>query len=164
MAKTLTVERARELFEYDPESGILRRKLALGKAKIGVPVGYLAGNGYLYVSADNQKYLVHRVAFLIVNGRWPDEIDHADLNRLNNKWSNLREATMAQNMANRRAHRDSQSGRKGVTFHSPTNKWRAVIHNAGRNIHLGLFDDIAMAEAAYFKMAQEIHGEFARAQ
>ena len=159
-SKGLTPERARELFDYNPEAGILYRKIAYGKARIG-PAGHLDPSGYLKVSADCRPYFVHRVIWLIVTGRWPDQIDHADLDRSNNKWANLREATTSQNMANRGAHKDNKYGHKGVYFHD-AGKWRARIYHDGRTISLGLFEKLEDASAAYRTAAQKIHGQFAR--
>lgn len=67
------------------------------------------------------------------------EIDHADLNGLNNTRANLRTATHSQNMANRRKPSNNTSGFKGVRWRPARGKWEAYIQMAGRYIYLGRF-------------------------
>lgn len=85
--------------------------------------------------------------------------DHENHDTLDNRRSNLRPATYAQNAANRRLRRDSASGYKGVSRHGL--RWRAKIQCEGKRIHLGMFDDPIDAAKAYDIAAKEIFGEFA---
>jgi hypothetical protein len=159
-----TAERVRELFDYDPETGILTNRIGRAKAKAGSPAGSLRKDGYLCVSIDCCiGLLVHRVIWLWVTGEWPaHQVDHDDLNRSNNKWNNLREATAAQNGANRPVSKKNGSGVKGAFFHPQTGKYRARIQYQGKQRSLGLYDTAAMAGAAYLAAARTIHGEYAR--
>ena len=160
--KPLTAKRARELFTYDPQTGILRRKIGLRKTShADGSVGHIGSHGYLMVTADAYPYCVHRIIVLIMTGKWPNWTDHADMNKLNNKWSNLRNATPRQNSGNQLGRKTSKSGRKGVEPHH-TGKWCARIRQKGRQRHLGLFENIEDAAAAYAKAAKEVFGEFAR--
>jgi hypothetical protein len=86
------------------------------------------------------------------------EVDHWDLDGLNNQRENLREGVDGRNARNQRAHRDSTSRFKGVCFDPRRGRWRAVL----RNSHLGYFADELEAAAAYDAAAQEVFGEFAR--
>lgn len=160
--KPLTAQRARELFDYDPETGILRRKIGRRKTShADGSVGHIGSNGYLMVTADAYPYCVHRIAILIMTGRWPEWTDHIDLNKLNNKWSNLREATPHQNAGNQPIRKRNKSGRKGITLHH-TGKWCARIKLHGRGHYLGLFENLDDAAEAYLAAAREHFGEFAR--
>jgi hypothetical protein len=74
------------------------------------------------------------------------EGDHLDLNRLNNRRSNLRVVTRAQNMQNRSAHRTSPFGdrtsrNRGVGWHKHLQRWRARATLDGITYELGYFDD-----------------------
>ena len=90
------------------------------------------------------------------------EVDHKNGDGLDNQRSNLRLATHAQNCMNRRKRSNNTSGFKGVSFHSESRKWRAVIRSSGKDISLGLHLTPELAHAAYCAGAAKYHGEFAR--
>jgi hypothetical protein len=75
----LTQERLKELFNYDPVTGFFTRlKRTSSNTIIGEKVGGNI-NGYLRVSIDNKFYLLHRLAFLYMEGEFPIEfVDHID--------------------------------------------------------------------------------------
>jgi hypothetical protein len=96
-----------------------------------------------------------------MTGKWPDEhIDHADANRINNRFSNLRAATRAQNMANSKAKNNTRSGFKGVC--ASRRKWVASIGVDGKKVHLGHFGSPEEAHKAYCQAAERYYGTFAR--
>jgi hypothetical protein len=90
------------------------------------------------------------------------EVDHRDSDGLNNRRSNLRIATVAQNQWNRRTQVNSTSGFKGVTWSTREGKWRARISVNKQRIELGYFVDPTDANAAYLQAAERYHGEFSR--
>jgi hypothetical protein len=120
------------------------------------------GKWYFSVGINNKDWLVHRIIFEITRGASCDllGIDHIDGNGMNNDPSNLRLATQVENMRNRGAQRNNTSGRKGVFRHKSSDRWIARIWIRGRGIHLGIFDDIDDASAAYESAAREYFGEF----
>lgn len=88
------------------------------------------------------------------------QIDHRDLDTLNNQRENLRRATHAQNTTNRSVQKNNSIGLKGV---SPRDqKFIARIQSDGKSVHLGRFDTRADAANAYAKAAAALHGEFSR--
>lgn len=90
------------------------------------------------------------------------EVDHRDLDKLNNRRGNLRPATSGRNKENREKPGHSTSPYKGVSFHRLTGKWRASVSSEGVSHYLGLFSTPEDAAAAYDKAATRLHGEFAR--
>jgi hypothetical protein len=88
-------------------------------------------------------------------------VDHIDGDGLNNRRSNLRYATVAENRRNSRAAKRNKSGFKGVRA-SPTGRWWAAITWDGKRQHLGTFDTAEEAAEAYRDAAKRLHGEFAR--
>lgn len=160
----MTPERARELFAYDPETGIMTNRVTrCNTARAGEAVGSDKGNGYLQVIVDGHNYLVHRLAWAIVTGEWPKKhVDHENTRRSDNRWINLRDATVSQNLQNARRRRDNRSGVKGVYWRKDKRKWcaRAAVH--GKVHYLGDYLTLAEAAAARRIGAERLHGEFAR--
>lgn len=120
------------------------------------------------ISVDYQIYRGHLLAWLYMAGEWPKSfIDHKDLNKHNNAWDNLREATKSQNMANVGLIKSNKSGLKGVSRYRAGEaygkSWQASIGKDGKSKHLGHFATKEEAHAAYVAAAQNIFGEFARA-
>ena len=87
--------------------------------------------------------------------------DHANRRGLDNRRKNLRPASLAQNMQNRKLHKNNSSGFMGVYWSPRRQKWRANINAAGRKIFLGRYDDLLDAARAYDAAALEHHGDFA---
>ncbi|MGE5594792.1 MAG: HNH endonuclease [Hyphomicrobiales bacterium] len=88
------------------------------------------------------------------------EIDHINLDRLDNRKANLREATHCQNVRNtgRRAH--SRWPYKGVRYNGAS--WTARIRHQGRELFLGAFASAEDAARAYDRAARIRFGCFAR--
>lgn len=92
----LTAARARELYRYDPDTGILWRRHARGEK-----TGRAKSNGYLVVCVDGRNYQTHRVIWLMTYRKWPTgNIDHINRVKTDNRLSNLRDVSQALNMRN----------------------------------------------------------------
>lgn len=146
-------------FRYDPEIGVVERfqksnrgrPLADGtKRLIGWHPVTTKLNGYLVTECEGYKLLAHRIAFVLMEGRFPHPtIDHIDHDGMNNKWSNLREATYERNNSNSEKKR---YGRRGARF--VNNRWYCRFKHEGRDIHLGMYwseDDAHKAFDNYVK-------------
>lgn len=92
-------------------------------------------------------------------------VDHRDGDGLNNCRSNLRIASQSQNSANSGPRRNNKWGYKGVQSAArpgrPVNRWKSMIRDGPRYVHLGCFLTPEDAARAYDKRAREIYGEFA---
>jgi hypothetical protein len=93
----------------------------------------------------------------------PDHLvcDHVNRYGLDNRIANLRNCTIAQNNANKRAYKNASSKYKGVSFNKRRKKYAAYIKNNGRQTSLGYFDDQITAAKARDKAAKLLHGNFA---
>lgn len=159
----LTQERLKEQLHYDPETGAFTWRISKGRKRAGAPAGsWQQGRLKIYIGGAN--FFAHRLAFLYMNGHWPEElVDHRDGDPTNNRWKNLREATNAQNLMNRRAFRNKKIDLKGVM---PVGKrYKATIKYPGdtKTTHLGYYDTPEEAYEAYRKVAEALQGEFFRA-
>jgi len=155
---TVSPERLRELLHYNPDTGLFTWR----KSKRGVTAGRVAGcvgrYGYWTLNIDYKRYAAHRVAWLYVYGVWPVEcIDHINRLRTDNRISNLREATPAQNRQNLCLSAKNKSGTRGVSFDRINGNWRASISVGGKAKNLGRFASKSDAASAYAVAAAKLH-------
>ena len=87
--------------------------------------------------------------------------DHENRDGLDNQKANLRVATHAQNMRNRKRQKNNTSGYIGVCL-APNGKRQAAIKVNGVTNYLGQHNDIEEAAKAYDCAALKYHREFAR--
>lgn len=159
----IQVEELRAAFDYDPYSGLLTWKIGRRNGvKVGDVAGSLDSEGYLRIGFKGIVRKAHSIAWAIMTGEWSkSEIDHRDLDKANNRWTNLRQATDAQNNYNRLVRSDSLTGAKGV-YRRANGKFTARISKGGKRTFLGDFESIVGASLAYEKAAFKIAGQFAR--
>lgn len=163
----LTAAELRERMIYEPDTGDFRWRVAPSKA-LKIRPGDIAGTrttqNYWQVSLRNRRYRACRLAWLYMTGEWPSlQVDHIDGDRLNNRWANLRLATVAQNQMNTAMRRRNKVGLKGVVQNS-AGTYTAYIKKDGKSRGLGTFATPHAAHAAYVKAATNLFGEFARPQ
>ena len=119
--------------------------------------------GYHTGAIFGKMLLAHRVAWVIAHGRWPEHfLDHINGIRSDNRLSNLREATHAENSRNSGMQANNTSGFRGVRLDARYGRWQARITVNQRQKHLGYFDSAEDAAEAYASGARRYHGEFAR--
>lgn len=90
------------------------------------------------------------------------EVDHIDLNPLNNRRGNLRLCTHQQNQCNQPLQRNNSSGVTGVSFYPRRGRYRARIKASQLDIHLGYFDTFVEAVQARNEGMKLMFGEYAR--
>ena len=98
---------------------------------------------YLQILIFGKKYYAHRLAFLYMNGEFPNnDIDHKDQDRKNCSFDNLLIADAFMNQKNATMKSTNKSGFNGVHFDNGAGKWRVRITVDNKKIHGGLFDNI----------------------
>lgn len=148
----------KSILHYNPETGLFTRLVRKGNHKVGSTAGTPA-NGYVQIRIDNVGYLGHRLAWLYMTGALPTvQIDHRDLNRSNNIWTNLREATSGQNHQNRTKNCNNKSGYLGASPHpNYAEKFVAHIKVNRINHYLGCFNTAQEAHEAYKQAKLKLH-------
>lgn len=88
-------------------------------------------------------------------------VDHKNQIRDDNRWSNLRHATPAQNVANSRIRSHNSSGYRGVSWEKSRGKWKAYGRVGGVLKNLGRYNDVLEAAAAAKRWRAEHFKEYA---
>jgi hypothetical protein len=153
----LTQERLKQLFVYDPDTGVFTRLKASGRGKAGSQAGTISLNGYRAITVDRKRHQAHRLVFLYMTGELPEsgvDVDHINGIRDDNRWANLRMATRAQNMWN--SHHSSCG-----YYCKQTGKYAVKVKCNGVHHWVGRFDTKEQARQAYLNKVQQLHGDFA---
>ena len=136
-----SVEVLKEWVSYDPLTGLFTNIKDRGKrSRKNCPVGKVLGTvyrcGYVHIALMGYNYRAHQLAFLYMEGRWSNGIDHKNNNRACNIWTNLIEADHSRNSKNRSEDTRNTSGHVGIlpTKHGT---WKAQITVNGVFHYLG---------------------------
>lgn len=122
-------------------------------------VWYPSKNGSRIYVIDSRGLMLHQY---LLNPEKGYEVDHIDLNTLNNCRSNLRICSHQQNQCNQPLQKNNSSGVSGVSFYKPRGKYRARIKVSQTDIHLGYFDQFIEAVQARNEAIKLMFGEYGR--
>ena len=147
---------------YIPESGEFWHRTSENRMKL---IATRKGEDYMCIMiVDNgkkHKHYAHKLIWLMMTGHLPEcQIDHINNIHDDNRYCNLREATHQQNIFNRGIFKNNTTGYKGVI--AINNRFRATIGFNNKRIHLGYYDTLEEAAAAYEEKARELFGEYYR--
>lgn len=145
----ITQERIKYLFSYDETTGIFIRK---NEGRQNAPIGEVAGHvnklGYVILKVDGEAYKAHRLAWLYVYGKLPEnEIDHINGNTGDNRITNLRDVSTRDNILNKRQYRENEVIR-GATKNS-RGKWTCTIRDGNIRRSLGQYNTPEEAQRVY---------------
>jgi len=142
--------RLKEIFDYDPNTGIFIRKIKGRKAK----VGSFDPEGYVYIQINHIKYAAHRLAWLYMYGEFPtDQIDHINGIKNDNRIANLRVCTHAENQQTKR-------NVKGYSWHKTKKRFIAYIQINKKRIELGRYLNEQDARKSHLDAKNKYHPFF----
>lgn len=117
-----------DTFRYNSLSGGIWRKFSSGWREV---CGTKDKDGYVVISAPSmgrKRYSAHRCAVFAMTGEWPtEEVDHANHNRADNRWSNLSVSGKLGNRRNRSRGKNNTSGVVGVSWSKQRSRWEVNI-------------------------------------
>lgn len=165
------VEVVREIYRYHPETGHWYRLKGRGRM---IKEGSRRENHnrrakrrrlyrYQKLCIEGVRYKAHRLAWLYMTGEDPGEleIDHWNGDITDNRFCNLRLATRPQNRQNRKRHKNSTTGHKGLRYDRRDKVWRARFVCNG--VEYGKCSkDKLVALHWLIQTRAAVHGEFDR--
>lgn len=153
----VTLNRLKEVLYYDPSSGIFTYKVNRGTAKIGNVAGNLSKAGYRYLSIDNVTYAEHRLAWLYIYEKWPDnDIDHINRIKNDNRILNLRDISKKQNNLNKEFKLSSNYLYRGIRKTTGSLGYSAEL----QGMYLGTYSTQEEASIVYENTAKKEYKEF----
>lgn len=145
-----------DLITYNPETGEFKWIDAHGKKNKGwfqpkprwsKTKTYVRCQG---INIHKIWYSPHRLAWYLMKGYWPVQIDHINRNALDNRFANLREVSNKENSENRKGRGWQQQGKR----------YRTKIVVGGQTIYLGTYDTPEEAENVYLEAKKKYHKAF----
>lgn len=121
---------------------------------------YVSVYGYVTASIGGKSVFMHRYVMSKFFDISNHQIDHINLNKLDNRKENLRLANGSQNSANRNKQKNNTSGYKGVIKAGEV--WNARIRIEGGTYGIGSFPNAEEAAIAYDLYAKKYFKEFSR--
>jgi len=162
----ISIERLREIFEADMETGHLFWKVA-GKGRrmkagseAGFPKTYKTGKTYWTVKVNGLAYRRAQIIYAMKNGAWPETIvDHESGDSLDDRPGNLRLASFLENAWNKKDCKkksDTPMGVRRLNY----GRFEARITCRGVLQTIGIYDTADEAGSAYQAKRRELFGEF----
>jgi hypothetical protein len=135
----ITQQKLMEELHYNENTGVFTRLKTRTSAKKGTVAGGVSGKGYIDIRLFGKRHKAHRLAFLYTHGYMPEQVDHINHDKQDNRICNLRDSNNIENCMNRTKYKSNKSGVAGVSWHKRDKVWTAQIKVNFRQINLGSF-------------------------
>lgn len=146
---------------YYYDNGTLYRKKLSGGMRPGSPVGNLTDGGYIRGNVCGVTYYIHRVIWKMHFGTEPEQLDHINRNRSDNRIENLRECSRGENARNVNLFRTNTSGFYGISKCKDRDLYVSYVYKNNKRYSKKV-KTLEIAVDIYEKLALEHHGEFAK--
>jgi hypothetical protein len=153
----ITQLKLQEMFEYRQDGSLIHRHTVQGGKQKGAVAGSPHNAGYRQICIDRKKYLLHRLIWCYHYGEIPNQIDHINGKRSDNRIENLRECSYSQNHGNKRINKNNTTGYKGVFLDKRDGFWFVYVAHQ----YVGRSRSIEEAADMYDKAAKKHFGKFA---
>lgn len=151
--------RLKELYYYS--DGRFYRTKDRGRHKKDALVGSTHDKrGYRKINIGDKQYYEHRLVYLYHHGYLPNEIDHANGIKNDNRVENLRGCSRTENNLNLPLCSANTSGHKCVSWHKQMSKWQVRVTVNNKYKSFGLYDDFELACLVSDEVREKYHGEF----
>jgi Recombination endonuclease VII/AP2 domain len=153
--ETLSVDRIRQLWDYDAETGVLKWKVAFRGIAVGTPAA-TTRNGGRAVVFQQRTYQVTRIVWAHFYGVHPSaHVVPKNGDKLDMRIANLKEQSRSETIYGSKKRSTNKSGYVGVSRNSRVGKWVASLTRDYRRVHLGFFDTPEEAATAVEKARTE---------
>jgi hypothetical protein len=155
----ITQDLIQELFDYR-DGHLYWRHRVNKKHSIANPAGTINSIGYRVITINGKKIHAHRLVWLWHGLELPDQVDHINGDRADNRIENLRVSDCMTNAFNSKLKSDNKTGVKGVSWCNTYQKWTVQIYAFKRKL-TGRFKSFDEAVAFAKQKRLELHGAFA---
>ena len=123
---------------------------------------HLNSYGYVRTSISRKTVFMHRLIFTRrnISINKPKQVDHINLDKLDNRFENLRLVIPQHNLVNRTGLKNTTSRFKGVSL-TKYGTYKSSINENGRSVSLGFYRTEEEAALVYNAKATELFGEYA---
>lgn len=136
----LTCAELQKYLHYNEKTGLFIRVKKYRKKGTPRVAGYKHSKGYIHLKLNGKNYKAHRLAFLYMTELIPEQVDHDNGIKHDNRWLNLNPANALINTKNTKLYSNNTSGIPGVLLHIDGIRYRSHIRVNKKLIYLGLFD------------------------
>jgi hypothetical protein len=128
-------------YVYEPETGLVKRN--------GEVRGSKKPDGYILLAYKKYKVYLHRFIWWLVHNEIPNEIDHINRIKDDNRLENLRNTTHQKNQFNTNA--------KGYHYNKRDKKYYSQIRIEGKPKYLGYYNTEQEARQSYLDAKKIYH-------
>jgi len=101
--------------------------------------GTIDKQGYIYFSYEGKSYFTHRLIWKWWYGYDPEQVDHINGDKQDNRIDNLRNVDHITNSRNRIKSKNNSSGFTGVSWNENLSKWKASVR-VEKDIYIGVYN------------------------